>query len=385
MPIKPFAVLALSLLCSACGLLESKPGAFRLPVPESTSGVAVKTIDPKQRAAREELVDQMANKRVLFIGEVHDSVAHHQNQLQLIRSMYARYPDMAIGVEYFQQPFQRHLDDYVAGRIGEKEMLKKTEYYERWKIDYRMVRPIFEFARENHIPILALNVRDEIHKKVFKGGLENLTPEDRTHIPTEIKPANRNYTQRLQSIFDTHPQADHFGNFVDGVLLWDEAMADTAVRYLDAHPQSKVVILAGLVHVLYGDGIPERVNRRLNGNQSVIAVNNEEYGNYANIADYALRTENSEALPNTGKLGVSLMSDKGGTHISEFAPSSPAEIAGLRLGDRIVSLDGERVASVAELKAIMVDKRPSERVKVTVYRENLTRADKELQFEVQLH
>lgn len=385
MPIKHIAVLALTLLCTACGLFESKPSVFRLPLPEFTSNVAVRTIDPKQQAARDELVGQMADKRVLFIGEVHDSIAHHQNQLQLIQSMYARYPDMAIGVEYFQQPFQRHLDDYVAGRISEKEMLRKTEYYERWKVDYRLVRPIFEFAREKRIPILALNISEEIHNKVFKGGLKSLTPEERAEIPAEIKPANRNYTQRLQSIFDIHPQANNFGYFVDGVLLWDEAMADTAVRYLEARPQSKVVVLAGLIHILYGDGIPERVNRRLAGNQSVIAVNGEDYGQFSNIADYALLTSGTQDLPSAGKLGITLTDNKGSVHISDFSSSSPAEVAGLRLGDRIVSLDGQQVASVAELKSIMFDKQPSERVQVKVERAGQNNANKELQFEVKLN
>ena len=248
-----------------------------------------------------------------------------------------------------------------------------------------MVRPIFEFARENRIPILALNVSEEIHKKVYKGGLKSLTPEERAEIPADIQPANSSYTSRLQAIFDTHPQANNFGNFVDGVLSWDEAMADTTVRYLNKHPQSKVVVLAGLVHILYGDGIPERVNRRLAGNQSVIAVNGADYGNFSNIADYALVTQSPEKLANTGKLGVTLTDNQDSVHISEFATSSPAEIAGLRLGDRIISLDGEQVASVAELKAIMFDKKPSERVQVTVHRQSIKSANKELQFVVQLN
>ncbi|MEQ1589635.1 MAG: ChaN family lipoprotein [Gallionella sp.] len=385
MPIKHIVVLVLTLSCTACGLFEKPLSGFTLPIPQSATLNYPELLDPTEPSARKTLVDRMADKRVLFIGEVHDSIGHHQNQLQLIQGMYARYPDMAIGVEYFQQPFQRYLDDYIAGRMSEKEMLKKTEYYERWKIDYRMVRPIFEFAREKRIPILALNVSEEIHNKVFKGGLNSLTPLERAEIPAEIKPANPNYTQRLQSIFNTHPKADNFKYFVDGVLLWDEAMADTAVRYLNARPQSKVVVLAGLVHILYGDGIPERVNRRLAGNQSVIAVNNEEYGQFANIADYALVTPSSKALPNTGKLGITLISDESRVHISEFAPASPAEIAGLRLGDHIVSLDGERVASLAELKAIMLDKKPRESMQVTVYRESLTSTNKELQFEVRLN
>ena len=175
MPIKHIVVLVLTLSCTACGLFEKPLSGFTLPIPQSATLNYPELLDPTESLARKTLVDRMADKRVLFIGEVHDSISHHQNQLLVIQDMFARYPDMAIGVEYFQQPFQRHLDDYIAGRINEKEMLRRTEYYERWKVDYRMVRPIFEFAREKRIPILALNVSEEIHNKVFKSGLKSLT------------------------------------------------------------------------------------------------------------------------------------------------------------------------------------------------------------------
>ena len=38
-------------------------------------------------------------------------------------------------MEFFQQPFQPALDDYIAGKIDEKEFLKKSEYYLRWRIE----------------------------------------------------------------------------------------------------------------------------------------------------------------------------------------------------------------------------------------------------------
>jgi uncharacterized iron-regulated protein len=385
---KYYAMLVLTACCSGCGLFEHNNSGFQLPVPASTSGVMPKTIDPSQQLARTALIEQMADKRVLFIGEVHDSVEHHQNQLRIIQSMYARYPDIAIGTEYFQQPFQSFLDDYVAGRIDEKEMLKKTEYYKRWKIDYRMLRPIFEFSREKHIPILALNVPEELHNKVFKGGMKALSPQELAQTPAEIKPANANYMQRLKSIFDSHPPAASFNYFVDGVLLWDEGMADTTVRYLNNHQQSRVVVLAGLVHILYGDGIPERVNRRLGGNQSIITVNGKDFGQFANIADYALTTEPSKdakEFPRAGKLGITLVDDIENMHVSDFAAISPAKAAGIELGDHIISLDGEPVANLAELKTIMFDKQPNQSVQVTVKRDSLQSANNELRFVVQLN
>jgi uncharacterized iron-regulated protein len=304
--------------------------------------------------------------------------------LRIIQSLYERYPDLAIGVEYFQQPFQQYLDDYIAGRIDEREMLRKTEYFKRWQLDYRLMQPIFAFARKNHIPVLALNVSDEIHNKVFRGGMRSLSPVELAQTPEDMQPASDSYLQRLKSIFNSHPTNNDFDTFVEGVLLWDESMADTAARYLKAHPQSRMVVLAGMVHVMYGDGIPERLNRRLGGDQSAVLINGNDFGNYPGIADFQLVTDGGMELPKAGKLGVSIVDGSGGVRISEFTPGSAAQAAGMAIGDRIVALNGVKVTTIMELKSLMFDKQPGERMQVVVERNLVADTREKSQFEVVL-
>ncbi|HQU89762.1 MAG TPA: ChaN family lipoprotein, partial [Denitromonas sp.] len=88
----------------------------------------------------------------VFVGETHTRYDHHLVQLETLRFLHARTPDIAIGVEWFQTPFQTHLDDYLAGRISEAEMLERTGYFDRWRFDYRLYRPVIEYARANRIP-----------------------------------------------------------------------------------------------------------------------------------------------------------------------------------------------------------------------------------------
>jgi uncharacterized iron-regulated protein len=386
MIMKRILILALAAYCSACGMFEHDgQSSFQLPVPESSIGVEPKIFDLGNKQMLDELTGQLGEKRAIFVGEVHDRLEHHQNQLRIIQSLYTRYPDLAIGVEYFQQPFQSYLDDYIAERIDEREMLKKTEYFKRWQLDYRMLQPIFAFAREKHIPVLALNVPDEIHNKVFKVGMKSLNPLELAQTPKDILPASEHYLQRLNAIFTSHPPSNDFGTFVEGVLLWDESMADTAARYLKAHPQSRMVVLAGMVHVMYGDGIPERVNRRLGGDQSAVIINGSDFGSYPGIADYLLVTKGGIELPKAGKLGVSIVDGANSIRISEFTAGSSAQAAGIAVGDHILSLDGVKVANTAELKALMFDKQPGERVQVAVQRKNVSGSQRELPFEVVLH
>ncbi|HTN94157.1 MAG TPA: ChaN family lipoprotein [Gallionella sp.] len=386
MTLKRTFILALALCCAACGQFGNDDQAiFHVPPPDTDTGVPPKVIDPVNRQSLAELTSQLADKRAIFIGEIHDRVAHHQNQLRIIKSLYAQDPDLAIGVEYFQQPFQPYLDDYIDGRIDERQMLVKTEYFKRWQLDYRMLRPIFEFAREKHIPVIALNISDEIHNKVFRNGMKSLSPGELAETPAYIEPASKHYLQRLKAIFDTHPRGNDFNTFVEGVLLWDSSMADTAALYLKGHPKSRMVILAGLVHVMYGDGIPERVDLRLGGDESAVLINGNDFGGFPGIADYQLVTGGDQELPQLGKLGVAILDGADSVYVTEFTPGSAAQAAGIRVGDHILALNDANVANMMELRAMMYDKMPGDRVQVDVLRSSMMGAKKEMRFEVTLH
>ncbi|MBI5429549.1 MAG: ChaN family lipoprotein [Nitrosomonadales bacterium] len=384
MTIRNFIPLAFSALLAACVVAEQHHGD---PAPAAQRPIArsePRTVNLGDQKSRDELAKQIADKRVIFIGEIHDRLAHHQNQLRIIQSLYERDPNLAIGVEYFQQSFQPYLDDYIAGRIDERDMLKGTEYFKRWKMDYRLIQPIVAYAREKHIPVLALNVSDEIHNKVFRGGLKSLNADEFAQIPKAIHLPSIHYLQRLRAIYNSHPSGSEFGNFIEGVLLWDESMADVTARYLKAHPESRMVVLSGMSHVMYGDGIPERVNLMLGENRSTVMINGNDFGNYSGVADYQLATEVGIELPKAGKLGVLSADDPGGVLISEFTPDSAAQAAGLSVGDRILALNGAKVATLSDMKSMMFDKLPGERMQVVVRRDHATGSGVELQYEVAL-
>jgi uncharacterized iron-regulated protein len=376
--------LSLASFCTSCASSDQSQVGLDLPVPKSGSKIKPVTLDLSDPRQVDELTGKLTEKRALFIGEIHDMQEHHQNQLRLIQNLYQRNPDIVIGVEYFQQPYQSHLNDYIAGYIDEREMLVRTEYFKRWNIDYRMLQPILRFAREKHIPVLALNISDEIHHKVFHGGLKSLSAEDREHIPDDIQPISKDYRNRLKAIFDTHPEGTAFDTFVEGQQLWDESMADVAANYLKEHPQTKLVVLAGLGHMMYGDGIPKALDRRLGGKFSAVAINGKQLANYPGVADFILSSSGGTALPDAGKLGISVDDSSKDVIITQLSSKGAAKDTGMQIGDLILALDGIKVTSFPEIKAIMFDKRPGDIVRVTLARKHLLAENQELQFNVTL-
>jgi uncharacterized iron-regulated protein len=329
------------------------------------------------------IIPRLAESRVVLVGESHNRFDHHLTQLEIIRRLHAIHPRLAIGMEAFQQPFQGVLDDYIAGRLSEQEMLRGTEYFKRWRYDFRHYAPILRYAREHRLPVLALNLPAELTRKVGRDGLDALAAEERARLPAEIDRSDAAYEQRLREIFDLHPESDRsFDNFLDVQLLWDEGMAEQAAAYLLAHPEQRMVIVAGSGHLARGSGIPRRLERRLPAKISVV-LNGWDGTLEPDLADYILLTE-QRTLPPSGRFGLLLDSEVDVPTVGACLSDSPCTRAGLQAGDRFVSIDGEPVHDMTDLRLAMWDKRPGETVILEISRKRLLLQPQVLSYPIEL-
>jgi len=319
-----------------------------------------------------QLVEKVADRRVVYVGESHDRYQHHLNQLAIIQGLHARHPKLGIGLEFFFQPFQPVLDRYIAGEIDELQMLRETEYFDRWHFDYRLYRPVLQYAREQGIPLIALNLEREITDQVGKEGMESLSKEQRQRLPQEIARGDAAYRQRIQSIFDQHPhtRSGDFEHFLDVQLLWDEGMAERAAQWLGDHPDSKLVVLAGVGHLLDRQGIPDRVARRLSLSDAVILNTGLVDELNAKMGDYVILAADQQ-LPAAGKLGVFLDKGEMPPRISGFDETSGAAKAGVSKGDRLISIDGRPVNNYTDIRIALLDKAAGDTVEVEVERDRL--------------
>lgn len=332
------------------------------------------------------LIPELINNRVIYVGETHTRYDHHLIQLEIIRQVHALHPELAIGMEFFQQPFQQPLDAYIRGELDERGMLRRTEYYDRWRYDYRLYAPILRFAREQGIPLVALNLPAELTQKVSRVGLDDLSDEERAQIPDDIDRSDEAYAQRLKKIYSQHPesQAPNFEKFLTAQLLWDEGMAQAIVDYLTAHPATHMIVLAGSGHLAYGSGIPKRVSRRMPLDSSIV-LNNWEDTLDPGLADIVLLPE-EQVLPKAGKLGASLDEDKdqGIVGLEACLPDSPCANTGLKAGDQILSIDGETITSMAALRVMMWDKQPGDTITLTIQRKHWFAPVEELTYQITL-
>ncbi|WP_275099572.1 ChaN family lipoprotein [Sedimenticola hydrogenitrophicus] len=343
-----------------------------------TRPVVAAVLDLQQIHGMEVLTPVLTTRRVVYVGETHDEYAHHKAQLAVIEALHATGADLAIGMEMFQQPYQPYLDDYIAGKITEAEMLRKTEWYERWVYDYRYYQPILKFAREKGIPVIALNISREITGRVSREGMESLSEQERDQIPADIDYSDQAYTERLKKIFAQHGEetSRSFERFLQVQLLWDEGMAERAASFLEEHPRKQLVILAGSGHLMHSSGIPNRVKRRQQVTSAIVLPGgglNIEPG----IADFVVFPQAAK-LPPAAVIGVFMERSEQGVLVSEVVKASAAERGGVKPDDIILALDGTRVASPTDLRIELLGKNPGDGVRLTLLRRRLLFEDQRL-------
>jgi uncharacterized iron-regulated protein len=317
------------------------------------------------------ITPQLAKYRVVFVGEQHDQYADHLNQLAIIKSLHKHWKqNTSIGLEMIQRPYQSYLDDYIAGKISEYEMLKGVQWYERWRYDFRLYRPIFNYAKANKINLIALNIPKELTRRITKVGIKGLTSKERQQLPAVIDRSNDNYKKRISSVFGKHSRTSSKGveRFLDAQLAWDEGMAFSASKYLNKNLKKRMVILAGGGHVINRSGIPDRLDRQIKSNSAVV-LNNINQVPSSKQGDFLLFSPEIK-LPSTGKIGIAMSDSKKGVLVKSVAPHGAALKAGIQKGDVIIEIDGQLIKLSSDIRLWGLDKQPDDAVTLKLRRKN---------------
>src|SRR5208283_2107796 len=228
-------------------------GGVSLEYREQTVAVDVSTLK-----SLPEVLERVSGKKIVYVGEYHDRFSGHAVELDVIKTLYQKNGKIAIGMEMFQRPFQKILDGYIAGTIDERTMLKSTEYFKRWGVDYNFYRSILTFARQERIPVIALNVRREITDKVLGGGIDSLSEGEKKEIPSQMDFSDQNYKALLHEVFMKHEDSKkmNFDFFYMAQIVWDECMSQSVDDFLKSNPafrnNGQVIIIAGNGHLAFG-------------------------------------------------------------------------------------------------------------------------------------
>ncbi len=162
-------------------LKEKRDTPSGIPV---LSRPAAKAVRPDNIATLEEIFPELLTRRVIYVGEQHENYAHHMNQLMIIKKLHEAGNKVAVGMEMFQTPYQAAVDDYLAGRSDERMFLRDSLYFDKWRFDYNLYKPIIDYLKKEKIPLIALNIDGDISRKVARKGLASINERRRSAAAT---------------------------------------------------------------------------------------------------------------------------------------------------------------------------------------------------------
>lgn len=327
------------------------------------------------------IVNTLMSKRVIYIGETHNSLPDHLLQLRIIEALYQKDPRLAIGMEMFPASSQTSLDNYTkkGSTMDEKTFLKQSDYYNVWSYDYRLFRDIFQFARSKHLSVRGLNLDRSIVSEVYRNGnIDSLSEEVKSQLPLDRNLDLTGYQQRLELVHNAHVNGSHgqgsSSGFIQAQGLWDESMATNIVSFLQDYPDYKMVVLAGNQHTRKDSGIPPRVAARIAVDQaSLINIYEDAVPtDLTTTTDYYFFADNSN-LPETPKIGIVLNPTtendaQRGLIIDQISPHGKAGEAGLMEGDLLIAINQHPIEDMSDLRIAMLDSKEGDLLDIEVLR-----------------
>ncbi|MCF8037072.1 MAG: ChaN family lipoprotein, partial [Desulfobacteraceae bacterium] len=152
----------------------------------------------------EQMIADLADARVVYVGETHTRAADHDIQLKILKALHKEHPGLCVGMEMFSRPYQQVLDQWSAGSLETDAFIRKVHWYANWKFDFGLYADLLDFIREHRVALYGLNIAFHVPPKVAAGGLDSLLPEDAARLPAEIDLSDSGHREYVREIFEGH-------------------------------------------------------------------------------------------------------------------------------------------------------------------------------------
>ena len=263
-------ILGLAWLTVACasGAPTSSSAPFHAgQIIETATG---QPVSPDQWAAL------LLQQDIVYLGEEHHQRLHVEAALTVLRKLKEQGRTPVLALEMFSWDGQAALDRYLSGSDpNRQEFLEAVRWQQNWGGAYEDYEPLVLFAKEQRLPVAALNPPKALIRTVAKQGLAQAQSDPvmaqwgMQDEPIVDDPA---YGSRiLQQLQACHGGGNEslYQTMYEASMVRDEGMAKTLVARLNlirqgADPMAgPLVSYTGGGHIQYNLPVPKRVVRRL--------------------------------------------------------------------------------------------------------------------------
>ncbi len=327
------------------------------------------------------MIQEMKAIPLVYIGETHNSLPMHNLQFKIIQALYEQDPNIALGLEMFPVTSQDVLNMWSLGIMSVDQFLRTAQWYIQWNFNFDYYKKIFVFAKENKIPIYALNAPKEIITRIRMTGWDALRDEEKAMVP---KPdlTHPEHRQLIRTIFESAdiPAAMRgagldmmFEGLYRAQASWDHVMAANALEALRKE-RKKMIVLAGSGHLIYNLGINMRAfSKSRLPSKTVISVFVAKGRSSTTVARslgdylYGVSEEDRPAYPSVG-LGFKKIKGLDNLVIEAKPMDGVARGQDFEKGDIVLAVDGKEFNDVNELRISLARCRWDDEIKFRILR-----------------
>ncbi|OLC00744.1 MAG: hypothetical protein AUH35_01160 [Nitrospirae bacterium 13_1_40CM_62_7] len=223
----------------------------------------------------ENWIADLASRDVIYLGEEHRNRSHVEAALKILQALLARGRQPVLGLEMFGWDGQAGLDRYLSDRGAARDhFLQESRWEQNWGGAYDDYEPLISFARDRHIPVLALNPPRALVRRVASQGLALALADPEMNRwgmrdePRSDEPAYHEIILKQLRLCHAGLSDDAYQRMYEASVFRDEGMAKTITDYLRrtqdqaGAPAGPIVSYTGGGHIQYQLPVPNRVLRK---------------------------------------------------------------------------------------------------------------------------
>jgi len=201
------------------------------------------SLDHHTAESLDAVLKKIETERVVFIGEIHGTTSIHLLQLKIIKYLHQRGRQVAVALEAFPSGKQFIFNRWIERTLDEHDF--EGIYKETWSVPYEYYREILMYAREENIPLIAINADNAMIGAVSKYGLHQVSED----FLREIKFTDCSTDAQYKEIIGKTYHAAEFPFLCDGQRLRDSVMAYNIAHAMRGN-KATMVVLVGATHAM---------------------------------------------------------------------------------------------------------------------------------------
>ncbi|MBI5639526.1 MAG: ChaN family lipoprotein [Nitrospirae bacterium] len=201
--------------------------------------------DRQKLLSREEMLKDIEDERVIFVGEGHSSARDHLVQLDIIKYLQEKGKRPTVALEVFSADRQSILDGWIGGALDFISF--EEECYRIWDMLYWYYGKIFEFVREQGIPLVGINADRPTILNVAMNGMDAIPETRRKEIGVRGCEEDSQYKESMSLALVSGIHDKPLPFLCDAQRLSDATMAYNIGRLLETK-HGAVIVLTGAAH-----------------------------------------------------------------------------------------------------------------------------------------